>query len=79
VYFHVNGKDNENVNRLTMGQRVSYTEMSNDKGVCAGNVKPIEGVCLCVCAFMCLQEGTGIESQRARGRQHTQRRSFMIW
>ena len=53
MFFHVNGKGNENVRGLTMGQRVSYTEMTNDKGVCAGNVQPIEGVCVCVrsCVF----------------------------
>ncbi len=47
MYFHVKGNGNENVKGLTMGQRVSYTEMRNDKGAFAENVKPIEGVCVC--------------------------------
>ena len=54
MFFHVNGKGNEHVKGLTKGQRVSYTEMTNDKGrVCAENVKPIKGVCVCVrsCIF----------------------------
>ncbi len=54
MFFHVNGKGNENVKGLTKGQRVSYTEITNDKGrVCAENVKLIEGVCVCVrsCVF----------------------------
>jgi cold shock CspA family protein len=46
VFVHVNGEGNKHVKGLTMGQRVSYTEMTNDKGACAGNVKPIEGVCV---------------------------------
>jgi hypothetical protein len=77
VFFHVKSKGN--VKGLTMGQRVSYTEISNTKVVRVENVKPIEGVCLCVCAFMCLQVETGIESQIGRRRPHTHRRSFMIW
>ncbi len=52
VYFHVNGQGNGNVQSLRMGQRVSYTEMSDSTGACAGNVKPIEGVCVCVCVHV---------------------------
>ncbi len=78
MYFHVNGKGNEHVKGLTMGQRVRYTESNNAKGACAENVKPIEGVCLCVCVHVSSRRN-GIESERARGRPHTHRRSFMVW
>ena len=52
MYFRVNGKGN--AKGLTMGQRVSYTEMSNAKGVFAENIKPIEGVCVCARARSCV-------------------------
>ena len=47
-----------------MGQRVSYTEISNDKGVCAGNIKLIKGVCVCVRSCVFKKERTGIETIR---------------
>ncbi len=73
MFFHVKGKGNEKVNSLTQGQRVSYTEMTNDKGVCAENVKPIKGVCACVCARVHVssrRNGDG-KSKRMRETTHT--------
>ncbi len=72
MFFHVKHKGNENVKGLTNGQRVSYTEMSNDKGVCAGNVKPIEGVCVCVCVHVFSSRNGDRKSESARVPPHTQ-------
>jgi hypothetical protein len=69
VFFHVKHKGNENVKGLTMGQRVSYTEMSNDKGVCAGNVKPIVGVCVCI--HVSSRRNGDRKSESARAPTHT--------
>ncbi len=71
MYFHVKGKGNENVKGLTMGQRVSYTEMTNDTGVCAGNVKPIKGVRVCARIHVGLSRNGDRKSESARAPTHT--------
>ncbi len=71
MFFHVNGKGNEHVKGLTKGQRVSYTEITNDKGrVCAENVKPIKGVCVCVCVHVSSRRNGDRKSERARAPTH---------
>ena len=79
MFFHVKHKGNENVKGLTMGQRVSYTEMSNDKGVCAGNVKPIKGVCVLRARVLVSSSRNGDRKSESDTAQHTHGRSFMIW
>ena len=44
VFFHIRGKGNKNVQGLSDGQAVKYTQGVNAKGVYAENIVPIAGM-----------------------------------